>query len=30
MEIWHESSLFGDAGHNLILDKLILYEQVRG
>lgn len=28
MEIWHEDSLFGEAGHNLILAKLILYEQV--
>jgi len=29
MEIWHENSLFGEAGHNLILDKLILHEQVK-
>lgn len=27
MEIWHENSLAGEAGHNFILDKLILYDQ---
>lgn len=28
MEIWYENSLFGEAGHNLFLAKLILYKQV--
>lgn len=27
MEIWHENSLAGEAEHNFILDKLILYDQ---
>lgn len=28
MGIWHENSLFREAGHHLILDKLILHDQI--